>query len=180
MGEDEPMSEPSGGGPRPEDRPVDPDAVRRLEQLPDLPQPTTARAGSRPTSSPAFARPAPGRNNLVTTAGIALVLVGAFVAVASVLVVAPSDGMELVGIDLTGGAAATAFLVLAGTYAITGVLIVLRRPMGRGLGFVVGALALLIGLAQLPSAGVNGIPTVGVAVFVLYALAIGGNDFRRG
>jgi hypothetical protein len=26
---------------------------------------------------------------------------------------------------------------------------------------------------------VNGIPTIGVAAFVLYALAIGGNDFRR-
>ncbi|HSL11098.1 MAG TPA: hypothetical protein VLA82_07265 [Actinomycetota bacterium] len=116
----------------------------------------------------------------MTAAGVVLVLVGAFVAVASVLAVAPSDGMDLLGVDLTGGTAATLFLVLAAVYALTGLLIVLRRPVGRPIGFVVGVVALLIGLAQMPSAGVNGIPTVGVAVFVLYALAIGGNDFRRG
>lgn len=175
------MNDPSGRAPRPEDRPVDPDAVRRLERLPDVTAPGSRAARSpRTASGPTFARPAATRNNLVTAAGVVLVLVGAFVAVASVLAVAPSDGMDLLGVDLTGGTAATLFLVLAAVYALTGLLIVLRRPVGRPIGFVVGVVALLIGLAQMPSAGVNGIPTVGVAVFVLYALAIGGNDFRRG
>ena len=167
---------PGDGGARPEDRPVDPEAVRRLEQIPDLSAP--AAAGSPVAPRPA--RPVRGRNSLVTTAGAVLVVVGAFVAIASVLAVAPSDGLDLLGLELSGGAAATVFLVLAAIYALTGILVLLRRPIARPLGFVVGVLALLIGLAQLPSAGINGIPTIGVAAFVLYALGVGGNDFRRG
>jgi hypothetical protein len=54
-----------------------------------------------------------------------------------------------------------------------------RRPLGRPLGFAVGLLGLVVGLSQLPSSGVNGIPTVGLAVFILYALGIGGAEFRR-
>jgi hypothetical protein len=181
MGQDDVVSDPSGDrGTRPEDRPVDPDAVRRLEQIPDIAtsEPTGRAAGRGPTR-PALGRPVRARNNLVTTAGVVLVVVGAFVALAAVLAVAPSDGLELLGADLDGGTAAAVFLGLAALYAVTGLLVALRRPIGRPLGFVVGVLALLIGLAQLPSAGVNGIPTIGVAAFVLYALAIGGNDFRR-
>ena len=172
---------PRDRGTRPEDRPIDPDAVRRLEQIPDLSTSDPAGpASGRAPLGPAFGRPARARNNLVTTAGVVLVVVGAFVALAAVLAVAPSDGLELFGVDLDGGTAAAVFLGLASLYAVTGVLVALRRPIGRPLGFVVGALAFLIGLAQLPSAGINGIPTIGVAAFVLYALAIGGNDFRRG
>lgn len=168
---------PGGRGARPEDRPVDPDAVRRLERLPD-PDATGGSAPGSPTP-PRLARPVGGRNNLVTTAGIVLVVVGAFVALASVLAVAPSDGLELFGADLDGDTAAAVFLALAAIYALAGILVLTRRPMGRPLGLVVGVIALVIGFAQLPSAGVNGIPTVGVAAFVLYALGIGGNDFRR-
>ena len=182
MGQDDVVSDvPGDRGTRPEDRPVDPEAVRRLEQIPDLstsdaPGSAPGRASVRPT----LGRPVRARNNLVTTAGVVLVVVGAFVALAAVLAVAPSDGLELLGVDLDGGTAAAVFLGLAALYAVTGVLVALRRPIGRPLGFVVGVLAFLIGLAQLPSAGINGIPTIGVAAFVLYALAIGGNDFRRG
>jgi hypothetical protein len=181
MGQDDSVTDPPGDrGTRPEDRPVDPDAVRRLEQIPDLAtsDPTGAAPG-RAAVRPAFGRPVPARNNLVTTAGVVLVMVGAFVALAAVLAVAPSEGLDLFGADLDGGTAAAVFLGLAALYVATGLLVALRRPIGRPLGFAVGALAFLIGLAQLPSAGINGIPTIGVAAFVLYALAIGGNDFRR-
>ena len=167
---------PSDRDARPEDRPIDPEAVRRLERIPD---PSTGKPGVGSPVPPRLARPVRTRNTLVTTAGVVLVVVGAFVAIASVLAIAPSDGLELLGVDLDGGAAATVFLVLAAIYAVTGLLVLTRRPIGRPLGFVVGILAFVIGLAQLPSAGVNGIPTVGVAAFVLYALGIGGNDFRR-
>jgi hypothetical protein len=102
------------------------------------------------------------------------------VAVVSVLAIAPSDGLDLLGTDLDGGTAATVFVVLGAVYALAGVLVLLRRPIGRPLGLVVGVLALVTGFVQLPTAGINGVPTLGVAVFVLYALAIGGNDFRRG
>jgi len=171
------MADPPGDrGARPEDRPVDPDAVRRLERLPDL---KGDASGPGAPAVPRATRPVGGRNNLVTTAGAVLVVVGAFVAIASVLAVAPSDGLDLLGIELSGGAAATVFLVLAAIYVLTGILVLLRWPIARPLGVVVGILALAIGLAQLPSAGINGIPTVGVAAFVLYALGIGGNDFRR-
>jgi hypothetical protein len=182
MGQDDVVTDrPRDRGTRPEDRPVDPDAVRRLEQIPDLSssEPAGRDAGRAPVR-PALGRPVRARNSLVTTAGVVLVVVGAFVALAAVLAVAPSDGLTLLGVDLDGGTAAAVFVGLAALYAVTGVLVALRRPIGRPLGFVVGALALLIGLAQLPSAGINGVPTIGVAAFVLYALAIGGNDFRRG
>jgi hypothetical protein len=181
MGQDDVVSDPPRDrGTRPEDRPVDPDAVRRLEQIPDLANSEPREPAGRGPARPALGRPVHVRNNLVTTAGVVLVVVGAFVALAAVLAVAPSDGLELLGADLDGGTAAAVFLGLAAAYAVTGLLVALRRPIGRPLGFVVGGLAFLIGLAQLPSAGINGIPTIGVAAFVLYALAIGGNDFRRG
>ena len=169
---------PNDRGARPEDRPIDPDAVRRLERLPDPTAP--GGPGSGPPIPPRLARPGPVRNNLVTTAGAVLVVVGAFGALASVLAVAPSDGLRLLGADLDGETAASVFLVLAAVYALAGILVLTRRPIGRPLGFAVGVLALVIGLAQLPSAGINGIPTLGVAAFVIYALAVGGSDFRRG
>jgi hypothetical protein len=173
MRQDEPVSDARDHGSRPEDRPVDPDAVRRLERLPDLTSPSSASRDvarrARPTT----------RNNLVTTAGVVLFVVGAFVAVASVLAIAPSDGLDLLGIELDGGEAAAVFLVIAAIYAVTGSLVLLRWPIARPLGIAVGILALAIGLVQLPSAGVNGIPTIGVAGFVIYALAVGGSDFRR-
>lgn len=169
---------------RPEDRPVDPEAVRRLEQLPDLTAPSAAGRGTSGTVGsgmvPRDLRPVRTRNSLVTTAGAVLVVVGAFVAIASVLAVAPSDGLDLLGVQLDGGQAAAVFLTLAAIYGVTGALVLARLPIGRPIGFVVGALALVIGIAQLPSAGLNGIPTVGVAAFVLFALGVGGNDFRRG
>lgn len=173
---------------RPEDRPVDPEAVRRLEQLPDLTAPSAAgsgtsrTAGSGPTGPGMVRRdlrPVRTRNSLVTTAGAVLVVVGAFVAIASVLAVAPSDGLDLLGVELDGGQAAAVFLTLAAIYGVTGALVLARLPIGRPIGFVVGVLALVIGVAQLPAAGLNGIPTVGVAAFVLFALGVGGNDFRR-
>jgi hypothetical protein len=177
MRQDDGMADPPPDrGARPEDRPIDPEAVRRLEQIPD---PTTDEPAAGSSVPPRLARPVPTRNTLVTTAGVVLVVVGAFVAIASVLAIAPSDGLELLGVDLDGGSAATVFLVLAAVYAITGILVLTRRPIGRPLGVLVGVLALVSGLAQLPATGVSGIPTVGVAAFVLYALGIGGNDFRR-
>ena len=170
---------------RPEDRPVDPEAVARLERLADpaaAPEQAPGRgaAGAGPLLGPR-PRSRPGtRSNLVTTAGAILLVLGIFVATVAVLVVRASDGLTLVGIDLDGSAAAALFVVLAIVYAVAGVLVLLRVPAGRPLGLAVGALALLIGLAQLPSAGLNGIPTVGVAGFILYALGVGGSDFRRG
>ncbi len=49
-----------------------------------------------------------------------------------------------------------------------------------GFGALAGVLALVVGFAQLGSAGANGIPTVVVAAFIVYALGVGGSDFRRG
>ncbi len=170
---------------RPEDRPIDPEAVARLERLADpAAAPGQAPGGGAAGAGPLLGprpRSRPGtRSNLVTTAGAILLVLGIFVATVAVLVVRASDGLTLVGIDLSGSAAAALFVVLAIVYAVAGVLVLLRVPAGRPLGLAVGALALLIGLAQLPSAGFNGIPTVGVAGFILYALGVGGSDFRRG
>jgi len=150
-------------GARPEDRPVDPDAVARFERL----DPGAERL--RMPVPKAAARPA--RNNLVTTAGVILVVLGVFVATATVLLVLPSDD---------SASTVALYLALAALYAIVGVLVLRRVRAGRMLGFGVGALAMAVGLVQLPSAGLNGVPTVVVAGFIIYALAIGGHDFRRG
>lgn len=152
-----------GGGARPEDRPVDPDAVARFERL----DPGADRL-RMPVPKAAARR---SRNNLVTTAGIILVVLGVFVATATVFLVLPSED---------AGAVVALYLALAALYAIVGLLVLRRLPAGRVLGFGVGALALVVGLVQLPSAGLNGVPTVVVAGFIIYALAIGGHDFRRG
>ncbi|GIU97936.1 MAG: hypothetical protein KatS3mg013_1739 [Actinomycetota bacterium] len=166
----EPTKRPAeGAAARPEDRPIDPDAVARLERLP-------APGGASPR--PLLARPA-ARSPLVTTAGAVLVVVGLFVGVVAVAAVRPSDGLDLLGVRLSGPAAAGAFLGVAAVEATVGALVLARRPLGRPLGFAVGLLGLVVGLSQLPSSGVNGIPTVGLAVFILYALGIGGAEFRR-
>jgi hypothetical protein len=159
---------------RPEDRPIDPEAVARFERLP---APDTAGGAVR--ARPLLA-PRPVRNNLVTTAGGILVALGLAVGVAAVGLIAPSDGLDVSGIELSSAAATGVFLGLGVVYALVGVLVLLRIPAARPLGIVVGVLALVVGFAQLGSAGANGIPTVVVAAFIVYALGVGGSDFRRG
>jgi len=159
---------------RPEDRPIDPEAVARFERLP---APDTAGGVARPRP---LVAPRPVRSNLVTTAGGILVALGLAVGVAAVGLIAPSDGLDVSGVELSSAAATGVFLGLGVVYVLVGVLVLLRVPAARPLGIVVGVLALVVGFAQLGSAGANGIPTVVVAAFIVCALGVGGSDFRRG
>lgn len=168
MDHEHPPREPGG---RPEDRPVDPDAVARLERL-----------GATPRSAAAapLVRPRAPRSNLVTTAGAILFVLGLFVGAVAILFIAPGEGMELLGAALSASTALIVFLALAALYLLTGVLVLVRHPIGRPLGMVIGVLGLLIGIAQLSSSGLNAIPTVVVGAFLIYALAVAGAEFRRG
>jgi hypothetical protein len=158
-------------GGRSEDRPVDPDAVARLERL---------GATSRPADAAPLVRPRAPRSNLVTTAGAILLVLGLFVGAVAILFIAPGEGMELQGATVSASTAMVLFLALAALYLLTGALVLVRHPVGRPLGMLIGALGLVIGVAQLSSAGLNAIPTVVVGAFVIYALAVAGAEFRRG
>jgi hypothetical protein len=132
---------------------------------------------SMPVPAPKAA--SPRRSNILTTTGAILIVLGVFVgAIAAVFV--PGGSVELAGSSLSEGLAIGVFAAIAMIYIVAGVLVLLLVPAGRVLGVVVGAAGVLLGLLQLPSSGVSGLPTIFVNVFVIWSLASGGEDFRRG
>jgi hypothetical protein len=70
-------------------------------------------------------------------------------------------------------------LALAALNLLAGLLVLRLRPNGRTLGLFVGALGVLIGLAALPSAPAQGLPTLVIAGFVVWVLATEGSAFRH-
>lgn len=76
---------------------------------------------------------------------------------------------------------AAGLLVVLGLAELTGaVLVALLHPLGRPLGIVLGILGVVLGLVQATSSPANGLVTMGLNGFVIYALASSGPSFRRG
>ena len=82
------------------------------------------------------------------------------------------------------------FLPVGGTWAIAlGVLGVLElaatalvamlHPLGRSVGIALGCLGVVVGLLSARSSPANGLVTMGLNGFVIYALASSGPSFRR-
>ena len=118
----------------------------------EIPEPLPSRSSSRSPS--------------VVTAAVVL-LVSALLNVLAAVVFHPS-------------AAATAFyLVLGVVQLIAGGLVLARLPAGRWLGITLGAVGIAVGVAIMSRNAINGLITVLLNGFVIYALAAFGSAFRR-
>ena len=118
----------------------------------EIPQPILAPGGRTPT---------------VTVAGVVLVFSG-LLPLLAVLGFRPSGSLVVV-------------LVVLGVAELIGAtLVLLLHPLGRVLGFVLGCVGLVIGLATARSSPANGLVTMGLNGYVIYAMAVSGSSFRRG
>jgi hypothetical protein len=78
------------------------------------------------------------------------------------------------------GGVAIALIVLGVAELLGATLVLLLHPLGRALGFVLGGVGLVIGLVTARSSPANGLVTMGLNGYVIYAMAISGASFRRG
>jgi hypothetical protein len=78
------------------------------------------------------------------------------------------------------GAIAVGLIVLGIAELVAAVLVFILNPIGRMLGFVLGAIGIVIGFATAGSSPANGLVTVGLNGYVIYAMAVSGSSFRRG
>ena len=118
----------------------------------DVPEAAVARTASRSPS--------------VVTAAVVL-LVSALLNVLAAVVFHPSAG-------------ATAFyLALGGVQLVAGLLVLARQPAGRWLGIALGVVGIGVGVAIMSRNGINGLITILLNGFVIYALAAFPSSFRR-
>jgi hypothetical protein len=106
------------------------------------------------------------RTPTVTTAALILLVSGALT-VLTVVLLKPSTG-------LVPFFAALGILQLVGA-----VLVFALTPLGRSLGFALGVVGIVVGLTLLGSNALNGLMTMALNGFVIYALASSGPSFRR-
>jgi hypothetical protein len=79
-----------------------------------------------------------------------------------------------------GGVEAAWRVVLGVAEVLGAVLVFMRYPVGRTLGYVLGAIGIVIGIVTARNSPANGLVTIGLNGYVIYALAVSGPSFRRG
>jgi len=77
------------------------------------------------------------------------------------------------------GGAALALVVLGILRLLGAALVAMLRPIGQPIGIVLGGLGLVLGVISARSSPANGLVTLGLNGFVIYALASSGPAFRR-
>jgi hypothetical protein len=118
----------------------------------EVPQPTTAPGSRTPT---------------LTVAAVVLGISG-LLTVLSVLAFRPPAGFVVgllaLGFSQLVGAALVFFLI----------------PFGRWVGVALGCVGIVIGIVNGRSSPANGLVTIGLNGYVIYAMAVSGSSFRRG
>jgi hypothetical protein len=114
------------------------------------------------------ATPAPGRRTATLTVAAVVLAFSGLLPLISVIAFSPSGGIAI------------ALLVLGVAELFGAALVLLLHPLGRMLGFVLGGVGLVIGLITARSSPANGLVTMGLNGYVIYAMAISGASFRRG
>ena len=72
-------------------------------------------------------------------------------------------------------------LVVLGIAELIGAtLVFLLHPLGRPLGIVLGCVGIVLGIVTGRSSPANGLVTIGLNGYVIYAMAVSGSSFRRG
>jgi hypothetical protein len=110
----------------------------------------------------------PGRRTPTITVAAVVLGFSGLLPLLSVLAFSPSTetaiGLIVLGIAELLGAA----------------LVALLHPFGRILGVALGCVGLVIGLLTARSSPANGLVTMGLNEYVIYAMAVSGAAFRRG
>ncbi len=128
----------------------------------------------------------PARPQLVTAAGVILIVLGAIQALAGLVLmtVSPEDlaGIGSIGtLDSDGVARGIGLIsVVIGLLEILAGILVLRLSEGgRILSLVIASLGLLGGIGSLSGGNATGVLTLGLYAFVVYALFSKRSAFRR-
>lgn len=146
----------------PPSEPRTPSSFERFE----IPQPAPATTRRRPA--------------IVTTAAIVLLVSGLLNGLYVVLFLSSASSPELAGVQLSAGLVEGALLLLAACQILAAALVVLLRPLGRGLGLAIAVLGLAMGLGEATGNAMNGLMTMAGYGFVIYALVAGKPAFDRG
>ncbi len=78
-----------------------------------------------------------------------------------------------------GGGIATVLVVLGVAQLVGATLVFLLQPVGRILGFALGGVGIVIGVLQARTSPADGLVTLGLNGYVIYAMAVSGSSFRR-
>jgi hypothetical protein len=132
--------------------PQEPTPGRRFEDL-DVPIPVPSSVRRR--------------NAVITTAAVILFVSGVL-------------GLLTVLFFRPGGSGAVLFAILGVAQLIGAALVIALIPIGRPVGIVLACVGLAVGVSLATSSAVNGLMTMALHGFVIYALASNGPAFRRG
>jgi hypothetical protein len=130
--------------------------------------------------------PTPARPQLVTAAGIILIILGALQALAGLvlLVVSPADLARIGSIghvDLGRVARGVGLfsLVVGALEVLAGILVLRLSEAGRIFAIVIASIGVLGGIGSISGGSAPGFLTLGLYVFVIYALFANRAAFRR-
>jgi hypothetical protein len=164
MEPNDPNTEPRPVEPGP---PEEPPKISKYERF-DIPVPVPAKGPGR--------RPA-----VVTTAAVVLLVSALFYGLGvALLKMAGGSGTKLAGVHLSSSSSAVLFLGIAALQAITGILVLALRPVGRSLGIALAILGIVLALLGAASDAVNTLLSLALNGFVIYALATSRSSFARG
>jgi hypothetical protein len=139
---------------------------------PPPPRPDMSWRGGEPAPASAPARP-----QLVTAAGVVLLVLGGIQALAGLvlMMVSPEDLARIgsigdVNLDRVGRGIGLFSLVVGALEVLAGFLVLRRSPGGRILAIVIASIGLLGGIGSLSGGNVAGVLTLGSYAFVIYVL----------
>lgn len=135
--------------------------------------------------------PAPGpgrvpRPQIVTAAGMILIVMGALQALAGIVLmfISPDDLASIgsfgnLNLDRVARGLGLLSLVIGLVEVLAGFLVLRLSPAGRMLGLALSLLGVLGGIGSISGGTSFGVVTLGLYVFVVYALFAHGAAFRR-
>jgi hypothetical protein len=147
------------------------------QQMP--PQP--GRSNSLESWEQVIDAPMPGQRRrpaVITIAGVLLIVAGVYAAFAGLLILATGDGARIEGLGEDSSTLAfVVTLVLACLEVGSGALVLRSLTVGRMVGIVVAAIGIVAGVAAIGSP--QGLVTIAIFGFVVFALVTNGEAFRR-
>jgi hypothetical protein len=154
-----------------------------MEPLPPPPPPRPDTSWQADYRAPASV---PARPQLVTAAGVILIVLGALQVLAGLVLVAvsPEDLARIgsignINLDRVARGIGLFSLVIGALEALAGVLVLRLSDGGRILAIVVASLGLLGGIGSLSGGSALGVVTLGLYAFVIYVLFANAAAFHR-
>ena len=140
------------------------------DEFEDRPEPAPTGRSSYEDFDIEVPKPMAGPRRRTPTVTVAAIVIG----ISGLLNVLAVFGFGL------GGAIAGVLLVLGVAQLVGAALVFLLQPIGRIAGFALGSVGIVIGVLQARSSPADGLVTLGLNAYVIYAMAVSGSSFRRG